>query len=89
MTIETQTLRHQRPLQRAQKMPNVLGRLVSAAQRNPVTIGLAILGAIGGALAGIWLPIDKPLLVRVVGGAITGGYFALFPLGARLLQGDD
>ena len=89
MTRETQApTKPRRSLQPTRSTPT-LRRLVAAIKRHPMTIGVLVLGAIGGALAAAWLPIDRPLPLRIVGGAIGGAYFALFPLGARLFQGDE
>jgi len=69
--------------------PGALGRATALARRHPITVGIVVLGALMGAVAGYWLPIDRSLPFRLVGGAIMGAWFALFPIGARLLQGDD
>lgn len=89
MTLKSRALTSSRRAPQPTRSTSSLRRLIATLKRHPVTIGVIAFGAIGGALAAVWLPIDRSLPIRIVGGAIGGAYFALFPLGARLFQGDD
>jgi len=61
-------------------------RLIITAKEHPVTLALLVLGTIVGGIGGAFVPLDASLATRVLGGAIAGFYFALFPLGERLFD---
>lgn len=64
----------------------MIRRVVAAARKHPVAFGLLGLGALGGAIGGLYVPADTHPALRALGGAIAGFYFALFPLGERLFD---
>jgi len=50
-------------------------------------VGLLIACTIGGAVFGAVVPMGELSVIRrVLGGAVAGFYFGLFPLGYRLLD---
>lgn len=58
-------------------------------REHPLAVGLFAVGAVGGALAGLWLPMgpaDMSPALRILGGAILGAWLAMFPLGFRLFE---
>jgi hypothetical protein len=64
-------------------------RLARALREHPVTVGVFVVGVISGIVLAFVLPIapdDMPAWKRVLGGAILGGWLALFPLGFRLFD---
>ena len=58
-------------------------------RQHPVLIGLLVLGAVGGAVGGAYLPVgpdDMSLARHVIGGGLAGVLFALCALGFRLFD---
>ncbi len=66
-----------------------LDRIRRFVREHPVTVGVMMVGIVGGAAAALVLPIGPPdmsPLLKVAGGAILGFCLALFPLGYRLFD---
>lgn len=64
-------------------------RMMRTVREHPVTVGVFVVGVAAGILLAFVLPIapdDMPAWKRVLGGAILGGWLALFPLGFRLFE---
>ena len=55
-------------------------------RNNPLAVLCFSVGAIGGAILALVLPVSETLtpLQRALGGALTGAWFAMFPIGFRL-----
>ncbi len=62
------------------------GRALRFCRDNPATVGVLAIGLVGGAVAGAFVPIDRPLELRVLGGALIGLFFGMCPLGSRLFD---
>lgn len=61
----------------------------SFVRHHPVTVGVFGVGAVAGAVAASVLqlgPDDMSPVLRVLGGALLGGWLAMFPLGFRLFD---
>ena len=57
------------------------------AREHPYMVGLILAFTIAGAAFGAVTPMGElSLLRRVLGGAVAGFYFGLFPLGSRLFE---
>ena len=66
---------------------SLASRALAYCKKNPGVVALVVLFTAGGAVGGILLPFDGLSLARrIIGGAIAGFYFALFPLGFRLFE---
>ncbi len=64
-----------------------LRRALRLLRAHPGTTGLVVLSTVAGAAGAVWLLGDSYTLTqRIVGGAIAGFYFSLFPLGFRLFH---
>lgn len=62
-------------------------RAMKFVREHRYMVGLLMAGAVLGAIAGATIPMgDLSLVRRVLGGAVAGFYFALFPLGFRLFE---
>jgi hypothetical protein len=69
--------------------PGGRGRLSRTVREHPVTVGIFVAGVAAGIVLAFVLPIapdDMPAWKRILGGAILGGWLALFPLGFRLFE---
>jgi len=65
----------------------VLRRVWTFCRENPGVTAFMLVSTVGGMVAGWLLPFDDLSLTRrLVGGAIAGFYFGLFPLGVRLFD---
>ena len=54
---------------------------------NPSTVVILGAATVGGAIGALYLPFeDLSTMRRLLGGAIAGFYFGLFPLGFRLFN---
>ena len=53
---------------------------------HPFLAGCLVVGLVAGAIAGAMVPVDKPLGLRVFGGALLGLFFGMCPLGSRLFD---
>ena len=66
--------------------PTLPSRIGHFARAHAMTVSLLVLGTTAGAVGGALLPIEAAPATRMLGGAIAGFYFALFPLGERLFD---
>ena len=62
-------------------------RVSDFTRAHPHMIGFLFASVVAGSVAGVLLPLgDVSMTRRIVGGAVSGFYFGLFPLGFRLLM---
>jgi hypothetical protein len=69
--------------------PSRAARAWAFVRAHPLASALVTVGAVGGAAAGLWLPVgldDLSPAVRMLGGAVCGAWLAMFPLGFRLFE---
>ena len=63
--------------------PGLLGWI----RANPATVAMVAAFTVAGAVGALWLPLgDFSVAKRVLGGAIAGFYFGLFPIGYRMFD---
>ena len=64
-------------------------RALEILRHNPITAVVLVASVAGGIFGALQLPVeDLSMTRRVLGGAVVGAWFGLFPLGARLYRGD-
>ena len=62
-------------------------RALTFATENPGTVAILTIGAVAGAITAWYFELgDLTPTGRVLGGAFTGAWFGLFPLGVRLFD---
>ena len=68
--------------------PPLRKKVLTFCREHPYMVGLLVCSTIAGAVGAAVLPIGEslPMARRVIGGAIAGFYFGLFPLGFRLFE---
>ena len=66
--------------------PTRLQRFLRMCRNNPLAVICFTVGTIGGAVLALVLPVSETLtpVQRALGGALTGAWFAMFPIGFRL-----
>ena len=66
--------------------PSRTQRFLRMCRNNPLAALCFVLGGVGGATLALVLPVSETMtpLQRALGGAFTGAWFAMFPIGFRL-----
>ncbi len=66
---------------------SALGRVKEFCREDPISVGLLVAFTITGAVGAFLIPLgDLSVTRRVIGGAVAGLYFGIFPLGFRLFR---
>ena len=66
--------------------PTRLQRFLRMCRNNPLAVICFTVGTIAGATLAVVLPVSETMtpLQRALGGALTGAWLAMFPIGFRL-----